>query len=516
MLDTRNIATDLIDPNGYNPNAMTDAEFAELVEEVRHLGRIPKPVIVRPAGLRFLIIDGEHGWRAAKTVGLSEIPCEVIEADDFEAMRQTYKRNQHGTHNPVLLGRMFRQMMEARNLSQRALAGEICVSEGTIRNALLYADAADLRNGYAFGNLGVRQIRMYLSLPVVVRDAWLDSGADIQAVLEAGKITVKKDGKPFKAVYEPGDYHVLEEYGVLDAVSGKSREAFMISVRYAFELVEKCADFGEIFPCIQSYVRPVARLRVTPDVLDCLPCERVDDEIQMLILPELWDSIITSCLKLTDSRTEFLSMVRASLKLHFREIGKTWDEKVDPRALLMQSVVDDGPDFIRDSGLSLKDKYYLAVARATVECPEEILLEAKQKACARVKARDDVLKGTLDGRHLPDDVLPFLRSQVEGVTAESALNEALNGLLFHKEMDDQDSLFDDREQLIIAVTKEIARQTYNIRTGQIADKPATDVLRERLARLPQAELFLLAGYVLAVLSGPQRWLNTVRDEAESE
>src|SRR5688572_15194569 len=88
-------------PNGYNPNEMSDAEFAELVAEVRHLGRIPKPVIVRPNAAGYVIVDGEHGWRAAKEAGFETVPCEVVDIDDFEAKRQTYKRNQHGTHNPV-------------------------------------------------------------------------------------------------------------------------------------------------------------------------------------------------------------------------------------------------------------------------------------------------------------------------------------------------------------------------------------------------------------------------------
>ena len=92
---------------------------------------------------------GSHGWKAAKEVGLEEIPCEVIDADDFEAMRQTYKRNQHGTHHSVLQGRMFRRMMADRGLSQRAFAKDVEVSEGTVRNSLLYAEAADLRNDYA-------------------------------------------------------------------------------------------------------------------------------------------------------------------------------------------------------------------------------------------------------------------------------------------------------------------------------------------------------------------------------
>ena len=98
MTEIIQLKTDQIHPNEYNPNEMTDSEFAELVAEVEHMGRLPKPVIVRANAEGYVIVDGEHGWRAAKEKGLKEIPCEVIEVDDFEAMRQTYKRNQHGTH----------------------------------------------------------------------------------------------------------------------------------------------------------------------------------------------------------------------------------------------------------------------------------------------------------------------------------------------------------------------------------------------------------------------------------
>src|SRR5215218_10111638 len=194
--DVRQLPTESLHPNDYNPNRMTDEEFAELLEEVRFLGRLPKPVVVRngyacsKAG-SYLIVDGEHGWRAAKEVGLSEIPCEVIEADDFEAMRQTYKRNQHGTHDRVALGHMFRRMMNERGMSGRALAKEISVSEGTIRNAVLFAEAGELRNSYAlsvgnekwnpasdwhFRNLSVRDARIYVGMPEVIRDKWLSSG----------------------------------------------------------------------------------------------------------------------------------------------------------------------------------------------------------------------------------------------------------------------------------------------------------------------------------------------------
>jgi ParB family chromosome partitioning protein len=170
-----------LQPNDYNPNALSETEMAELIAEVHHLGRLPKPVVVRPIDAGYLIIDGEHGWRAAFAVGLAEVPCEVIAADDFEGMRQTYKRNQHGSNHPVRLGQMFRRMMAARDFSQRALASEIGVSEGTVRNALLYAAAADLRNDYAFEKLTVRQVRAYTMLPRIIADLWLACGADFRA-----------------------------------------------------------------------------------------------------------------------------------------------------------------------------------------------------------------------------------------------------------------------------------------------------------------------------------------------
>jgi len=206
-------------PNDYNPNTMTDDEFAELVAEVRHLGRLPKPVVARPNGTGFVIVDGEHGWRAACEVGLAEVPCEVITADDFEAMRQTYKRNQHGTHNPVPLGRMFRQMMDARGLSQRALAEEINVSEGTVRNALEYAKAAEMRNGYAFEALLVKQVRCFNRLPPQIGGLWLDGGASIKALVgPKNEAAVDALGLP---AWLSSEWRRIEEAGLVEYLASK-------------------------------------------------------------------------------------------------------------------------------------------------------------------------------------------------------------------------------------------------------------------------------------------------------
>ena len=102
------VSVDRFVPNDWNPNKMTEQECDELCVEVRRSQTIAKPVIARPrSDGKYEIVDGEHNWRAAKAEGLDEVPCVVEELDDVGAMGQTYKRNQHGTHDPLREGLMF-------------------------------------------------------------------------------------------------------------------------------------------------------------------------------------------------------------------------------------------------------------------------------------------------------------------------------------------------------------------------------------------------------------------------
>src|SRR5947209_8246979 len=68
-------------PSGWNPNAMADKEYAAYREEVKRLGKLPKPIVVIPDGSRYEIVDGEHGWRAAKDNDFTEVPCEIVQVD---------------------------------------------------------------------------------------------------------------------------------------------------------------------------------------------------------------------------------------------------------------------------------------------------------------------------------------------------------------------------------------------------------------------------------------------------
>jgi ParB-like chromosome segregation protein Spo0J len=197
LMFVRPIPIEMIIANDYNPNAMPEEDFREYVAEVRRLGMLPNPIVVRSDGAGgYIIVDGEHGLKAAKEVGLTAVPCQDILVDDFEAMRQSFKRNCHGTNDPVLLARMFKRMQEMQELSNRALAREIGISDGKLRNVLCYDKAAKLRTSCApdkgdaqIARLTVEKVRYYCELPENERDAWLDAGADMPANKPADEAT---------------------------------------------------------------------------------------------------------------------------------------------------------------------------------------------------------------------------------------------------------------------------------------------------------------------------------------
>lgn len=72
-----------VEPRDNQPRTVFDEEaLSELAESIREYGVI-QPVTVRKLDSGYYqLIAGERRWRAARLVGLTEIPARVIEADD--------------------------------------------------------------------------------------------------------------------------------------------------------------------------------------------------------------------------------------------------------------------------------------------------------------------------------------------------------------------------------------------------------------------------------------------------
>jgi len=83
--------------DGDNPNEMTDEQFGLLCDRMRENGWLGGHIITDTDGL---IADGEHRWRAAQEIGLSEVPVRQYEIDDATRRLWRQELNKiHGEHD---------------------------------------------------------------------------------------------------------------------------------------------------------------------------------------------------------------------------------------------------------------------------------------------------------------------------------------------------------------------------------------------------------------------------------
>ena len=105
-LKVADIAVSAIDPNPNNTNEMSDEAFGRLVEEIKENGFIVPILVVPMENGRYKILNGEHRWKAATTVGYEHIPS-VILSDEKWADPELFELvniriNQiHGNDSPV-------------------------------------------------------------------------------------------------------------------------------------------------------------------------------------------------------------------------------------------------------------------------------------------------------------------------------------------------------------------------------------------------------------------------------
>lgn len=91
------VATDSLSTDGDNPNEMDDAQFDLLCRRMRQNGWLGGPIITDTDGL---ICDGEHRWRAAKEIGLDEVPVRKYDITDSTRRLWRQELNKiHGEHD---------------------------------------------------------------------------------------------------------------------------------------------------------------------------------------------------------------------------------------------------------------------------------------------------------------------------------------------------------------------------------------------------------------------------------
>ncbi len=131
------ISTDLIKANPRQPRTnFDDPALTELIQSIREYGII-QPLVVSKSGDGYELIAGERRLRAAKQMGLREVPIVVREAKEQEKLGLALIENiQREDLNPVELAIAYKHLSEELGLNQDQLAKKLGKSRPSITNTM--------------------------------------------------------------------------------------------------------------------------------------------------------------------------------------------------------------------------------------------------------------------------------------------------------------------------------------------------------------------------------------------
>ena len=135
-----------IEPRRSQPRKIFDAEaLSQLADSIAANGLI-QPIVVREReGTDFYqIIAGERRWRAAKMVGLSEVPVVILEADDKKASEYALIENiQREDLNPIEEAMGYEALIDEYGMTQEQVAKQVGKSRAAVTNAMRLLDLPD-------------------------------------------------------------------------------------------------------------------------------------------------------------------------------------------------------------------------------------------------------------------------------------------------------------------------------------------------------------------------------------
>jgi len=126
-----------IDSNPVQPRQDFDpAELQSLAESISAHGLL-QPIVVRRRDDRYQLVAGERRLRAAILAGWSEVPINVVEADDRQMAELAIVENlQRKDLNPLEKAASFQKYLDQYGCTQEELAGRLKLDRSTIANLI--------------------------------------------------------------------------------------------------------------------------------------------------------------------------------------------------------------------------------------------------------------------------------------------------------------------------------------------------------------------------------------------
>lgn len=160
---------DKVQPNPDQPRShFGKEELEELADSISRNGLL-QPILVRQQGDSYQIIAGERRWQASRLAGLTEVPINVLDADDDKVIELAMIENiQRSDLNPIEEAYGYRRLMERKGLTQSQLAQLVSKGRSTIANSLRLLELPEDAQHLLFeGKITAGHARAILSIPTI-------------------------------------------------------------------------------------------------------------------------------------------------------------------------------------------------------------------------------------------------------------------------------------------------------------------------------------------------------------
>lgn len=242
------ISINLIKANNEQPRKNFDEEkIMQLAESIKQHGII-QPLVLKKEGNIYTIIAGERRWRAAKSIGLKEVPAVILNLSDKEVLEVSLIENiQREDLNPIEEALAYKKLINDFKLTQDELSKRISKSRTAIANCMRllnldkrvqeYLIDGVISEGHGRALLGVADKELQYELAQTIIDEEL-SVRQIEGIIKNSNKKYKSPNKEsdINNVYYKDIKHKLEHmFNTKVSLSTNSNNRGKIQIEYYSE-----------------------------------------------------------------------------------------------------------------------------------------------------------------------------------------------------------------------------------------------------------------------------------------
>lgn len=234
-----------IEPNREQPRKKFDEQaLEELADSIRQFG-ILQPLIVQEKEKYYEIIAGERRWRAAKLVGLKEIPVVIRKMSEQEMVEISLIENiQRENLNPIEEAAAYKRLLEEFHLTQEEIAERVAKSRTAVTNSMRLLKLDErvqqmvvdemLSTGHARALLAVEDSELQFQTANKIYNERLSVREVEKLVKNVGKEKSSKKEKDFQqeAVFQDLEEKMKVSLGTKVSINRKDDKKGRIEIEY--------------------------------------------------------------------------------------------------------------------------------------------------------------------------------------------------------------------------------------------------------------------------------------------